>query len=65
MGAVEDARKLVQDLLAPELKALAVGVEALEAEVKLRFNSAEEEATLRHVRSGPCLCFNITTGKKL
>lgn len=39
MSAVDDARKLMQDLLAPDLKALAVRVEALDAEVKLRFNS--------------------------
>jgi 23S rRNA maturation-related 3'-5' exoribonuclease YhaM len=48
MSNVAEARKLVQDLLAPDVKALAVRIEALEAEVKLRFTSAEEVAKARH-----------------
>jgi hypothetical protein len=36
MSVVEDVRKVVQDLVAPELKSLAVKLEGIELEVKLR-----------------------------
>jgi hypothetical protein len=48
MSNVEDARKIIQDLLAPDLKALAVRVENLETEMARRFTSAEDVAKARH-----------------
>lgn len=48
MSNLEDARKIIQDLLAPDLKALAVRVENLEAEMARRFTSAEDVAKARH-----------------
>jgi hypothetical protein len=48
MSNLEDARKIIQDLLAPDLKALAVRVENLENEMARRFTSAEDVAKSRH-----------------
>jgi hypothetical protein len=48
MGSVEDLRKVVQDLVAPDLKALAVRVEALEKSMRDKFASAEDLARARH-----------------
>jgi hypothetical protein len=48
MGNVEDLRKVVQDLVAPDLKALAVRVEALEKSMRDKFASAEDLARARH-----------------
>jgi hypothetical protein len=36
MSVIEDVRKVVQDLVAPELKSLAVKLDGIELEVKLR-----------------------------
>jgi hypothetical protein len=36
MGVIEDVRKVVQDLVAPELKSLAVKLEKIDSESKLR-----------------------------
>jgi hypothetical protein len=48
MGNVEDFRKVVQDLVAPDLKALEARISALEREMNLRFVSAEQLASSRH-----------------
>jgi hypothetical protein len=55
MGAVEDVRKALQDIVAPDLKALQVGVkegfasvEKQFASVKDGFISAEKVAAIRH-----------------
>jgi hypothetical protein len=47
MGVIEDVRKVVQDLVAPELKSLAIMVESGEHESKLRDESLAKEAKLR------------------
>jgi|SRR5271165_2678120 len=41
MGVVEDVRKVIQDTVAPDLKALAVKVEELEKRMDLRFQGVE------------------------
>ncbi len=43
MGSVDDVRKAMQDFLAPDLKALAVRVEALEKEMHTGFARADEK----------------------
>jgi hypothetical protein len=55
MGAVEDIRKVIQDLIAPDLKAQAEGLkavnsrlDALERHLDKRFEDQERVATLRH-----------------
>ena len=55
MGAVEDVRKALQDVIAPDLKALQVevregfaSVEKQLAAVKDGFISAEKVAAIRH-----------------
>jgi hypothetical protein len=54
VGNVEDVRKVIQDFVAPDLKAMTVRIEALEKEMRLRFDrvderssSAEKETKLR------------------
>lgn len=42
MGSIEDSRKAVQDFLAPDLKALAARLEALEKEMHAGFAHAEK-----------------------
>ena len=42
MGSIEDSRKAVQDFLAPDLKAFAARLEALEKEMHAEFAHAEE-----------------------
>lgn len=42
MSVVEDVRKVIQDTLAPDLKALTVRVEELERRMGLRFQSLEQ-----------------------
>jgi len=42
MGAVEDVRKLLQDLVTPDLRALAVRVEALEKKIDTGFAEVKE-----------------------
>jgi hypothetical protein len=55
MGSVEDVRKVIQDLVAPDLKSLNVRLDSLEKEIGLkfdavdsRFKAAETLAALRH-----------------
>ncbi len=48
MSAIDDARTLVQDIVVPDLKALATRLDALESSVKLRFDSAEKLSESRH-----------------
>lgn len=59
MGTVDEVRKVIQDLVAPDLKALDVRLNALEAkidlkfkhvetEIEIRFKASEEMAKLRH-----------------
>jgi hypothetical protein len=42
MSVVEDVRKVLQDTLAPDLKALTVRVEDLERRMDLRFQALEQ-----------------------
>ncbi len=44
MGAIEDTRKVLQDFLAPELRAIAVRLDALEK----RFDDSERRSERRH-----------------
>ncbi len=44
MSVVEDTRKVMQDFLAPELRAISVRLDALEK----RFDDAERRADKRH-----------------
>ena len=55
MSVVDDTRKLLQDIVSPDLKALTARVEALErsmkdsfTDVNRRFDSAEALASVRH-----------------
>ena len=48
MSSVDDARTLLQDIVVPDLKALGVRVDALESNMKQRFDSAEKLAEARH-----------------
>ena len=42
MSVVDDSRKLLQDLIAPELRAIAVRLDALEKRLDARLESAEK-----------------------
>ncbi len=42
MGNVEDVRKVIQDLVSPDLKTLTARMEAHEKEMKMRFDQAEQ-----------------------
>ena len=55
MGVVEEVRQVIQDFLAPELRALTARIEALEVKMDSRFESLnartsaiEERSSLRH-----------------
>jgi hypothetical protein len=48
MSVIEDTRKLLQDFLTPELRELSARVDALEARMYARFDSAERLASERH-----------------
>ena len=48
MSVVEDVRKGIQDVLAPDMKALDARLTALDAAVKEGFASAERVAAARH-----------------
>ncbi len=52
MGAIEDSRKVLQDFLAPELRAIAVRLDALEKKVDENEARAEKrhEAVLAAIR---------------
>jgi len=41
MGTVEEIRKVSQDFLAPELRALTAKLDAIDEKINLRFDSAE------------------------
>jgi tetrahydromethanopterin S-methyltransferase subunit G len=43
MGAIEDTRKVLQDFLAPELRAIAVRLEALEKRIDGRLDSVDRK----------------------
>ncbi len=47
MGAIDDIRKLLQDLVTPELKALEVRLVALEQKMDLKFKHVEDR--FKHV----------------
>jgi hypothetical protein len=48
VGTVDEARKLVQDLIAPDLRALTVRVEEMEKRMNARFDGIEQVAKARH-----------------
>lgn len=55
MSVIEDVRQVVQDFLAPELRAIAVQIDAfnkrmdnLEANIAIQFAAAKTEASSRH-----------------
>lgn len=51
MGAIEDPRRVLQDFLAPELRAISVRLDALENRldgVDRRLDKAEDRAEKRH-----------------
>jgi len=48
MGAIDDSRKVLQDLLAPELREIKARLDALEKRMDERFDSAEQLAVQRH-----------------
>jgi predicted phage gp36 major capsid-like protein len=55
MGAIEDTRKVSQDFLAPELRAIAARLDAVEKrqekladDMERRFDHAEKQAERRH-----------------
>jgi hypothetical protein len=48
MSAIDDARTLVQDIVVPDLKALAARVDAFEVSIKQRFDASEKLAESRH-----------------
>jgi len=51
MGAIEDTRKVLQDFLAPELRAISARLDALEKRfdgVDKRFEDAERRGDRRH-----------------
>ncbi len=51
MGAIEDTRKVLQDFLAPELRAIAVRIDALEKRlegVDRKIDDVDRRAEKRH-----------------
>jgi len=47
MSVIEDVRKVVQDLVAPELKSLSVKLDGFERESKLRDENLANDAKVR------------------
>ncbi|RXH54980.1 hypothetical protein [Granulicella sibirica] len=47
MGTIDDVRKVIQDLVAPDLKALSARIDGLEKTVNARFDAVEKTATAR------------------
>ncbi len=47
MGNVDDVRKIVQDFVVPDMKAIEARIHALEQEMKLCFTSLEREVNAR------------------
>ena len=50
MSVVEDTRKLLQDFLAPELRAIAVRLDALETRMNDRFLLVEQRLTQQDIQ---------------
>ena len=48
MSTLDDARKLLQDIVAPDLKAISARLDALEKAVKSGFEATEKIADVRH-----------------
>ncbi len=51
MSVIEDARKVMQDLIAPELRALSVRLDAVEKQLEVidkKFGDVERRADQRH-----------------
>jgi hypothetical protein len=48
MSTLDDARTLLQDIVSPDLKALGARVDALETNMKQRFDAVEKIAEVRH-----------------
>jgi len=51
MSVIEDTRKLLQDFPAPELRELSGRIDALEARMDAKFESAERLASERHAQT--------------
>jgi len=47
MGNIEDIRKVVQDFVVPDMKAIAARIEALEKDMNLRFTFIEKDIHVR------------------
>ena len=47
MGVIEDVRKVVQDLVTPDLKALSARMDSLEESTKLKFEALSEKMDAR------------------
>jgi len=47
MGNVEDVRKVIQDFVAPDMKAIAARIEALEKEMGIQFKALRSEFDVR------------------
>ena len=47
MSVVEDIRKVAQDFLAPELRAIAVRIEELEKRMDLRFKAVDDRFSVQ------------------
>ena len=47
MGAIEDVRKVIQDLVTPDLKALSARLASFEENTKLKFDSNSERVEVR------------------
>lgn len=47
MGVVEDVRQVIQDFLAPEMRALTARIEALEVKMDSRFEASEAKSQSR------------------
>ncbi len=47
MGVIEDSRKVLQDFLAPELRAIAVRLDALEKRIDERFAETDKTSKMR------------------
>src|SRR5665213_2065368 len=47
MGVIEDVRKVIQDLVAPELKSLAVKLDKIDSESKLRGDLSRDVLSAR------------------
>jgi hypothetical protein len=47
MGVIDDVRKVIQDLIAPEFQSLSVEVKSADRESKLRDESLAREAKVR------------------